>query len=217
MKAFRWAIASVAVLVLTLAAVATVRGAPWRGGQSPNAAHPASVASDAGSLRKYYSPDDALREAVVSGYVTGPKFPWSARPGETLRFRVSSYSPTYTVQLVRMLNATPDPHGPGIVESPVSAPANGVHSGAARLLDLGSYATVRDESALRVRDNFTITAWIAPTTIPASRANPVATINSPAGTPRPQGLVTKWSDGAGYGLYLASDGSLALRVGAPGR
>src|SRR3954468_491880 len=216
MKAFRWGAASVAVLVLTFAAVTTVSGAPGRGERSDNGAHPASAASASDPLRKYYSPDDALRQAGVSGYVTGPDFPWSARPGQTLRFRVSSYSPSYSVQLVRMFNASPDPHGPGVVETPISAPANGTHSGTARLLDLGSYVSVPDESALRMQGHFTITAWIAPTTIPGSTANPVATVNSPAGTPRPQGLVTKWSDGTGYGLYLATDGSLALRLGTPG-
>src|SRR5205823_2873416 len=43
-----------------------------------------------------------------------------------------------------------------------------------------------------------------------------ATVNSPAGTPRPQGLITKFSRGRGYGMYVARDGSLALRVGTPG-
>jgi N,N-dimethylformamidase len=210
----------VAVLGLTFAAVATVNAASSQsGGKSRTAAHLASTAgssSPGDPLRKYYSPDGALRQDVVSGYVTGRAFPWSAQPGQTLQFHVSSYNSRYNVQLVRMFNANPDPHGPGIVETPISAPANGVHSGAPRLLGLGSYVTVPDQSGLRLRGHFTITAWIAPTTIPGSTANPVATVNTPAGTPRPQGLVTKWSRGRGYGLYLASDGSLALRLGTAG-
>jgi N,N-dimethylformamidase len=210
MKALRWSAAVVAVLALTLAATLT---ATSLGRNSATGAHRASSATT-DPLRTYYSPDDALKQDVVSGYVTGPQFPWSARPGQTLRFRVSSYSPQYNVQFVRMFNANPDPHGPGVVETPISAPANGMHSGAPHLLGLGSYVTVPDQSALRLRGSFTITAWIAPTTIPRSTANPVATTNTPAGTPRFQGLVTKWTRGGGYGLYIAPDGSLALRVGA---
>jgi N,N-dimethylformamidase len=188
-------------------------------GNSPQRADAAQAASytkyssPGDPLRKYYSPDDALRQDVVSGYTTGPDFPWSAQPDQTLQFHVSSYSPRYNVQMVRMFNANPDPHGPGIVETPISAPANGAHSGTPHLLGLGSYVTVPDHTTLRLQGSFTITAWIAPTTIPGSTANPVATVNTPAGTPRAQGLVTKWSGGQGYGLYLASDGSLALKLG----
>jgi N,N-dimethylformamidase len=216
MKVLRGGAALVAVLMVALATVASVNGAPARRGAALSAAHPAASAADSDPLRKYYSPDDALREGVVSGYVTGPRFPWSARPGQTLQFRVSSYSPSYNVQLVRMFNASPDPHGPGVVETPINAPANGRHTGTPHLLDLGSYVSVPDQSALRLHGRFTLTAWVAPTTIPGSTANPVATVNSPTGSPRFQGLVTKWSGGTGYGLYLASDGSLALRLGTPG-
>jgi N,N-dimethylformamidase len=216
MKALRWSAAIVAVLVLTFAVVATVNAASsGRNGKSQNAAHPASSATS-DPLRKYYSPDEALRQDFVSGYVTGQSFPWSAQPEQTLQFHVSSYNPQYKVQLVRMFNATPDPHGPGIVETPINAPANGAHSGTPHLLGLGSYVTVPDQSSLHLGGHFTITAWIAPTTIPGSTTNPVATVNTPAGTPRPQGLVTKWTRGRGYGLYLARDGSLALRLGTPG-
>ncbi len=209
MKALRWSAAMVAVLAVALAATFAATSS---GRNSSPAAHRASAARD--PLRQYFSPDAALKQLGVSGYVTGPVDNWSAHPGQTLRFRVSSYSPNYSVQFVRMFNADPDPHGPGVVETPISAPANGTHRGAPHLLGLGSYVDVRDRAALRLGGQFTITAWIAPTTIPGSTANPVATVNSPAGTPRPQGLVTKWSGGVGYGLYLAQDGSLALRVGS---
>jgi hypothetical protein len=148
MKVLRGGAALVAVLMVALATVASVNGAPARRGAALSAAHPAASAADSDPLRKYYSPDDALREGVVSGYVTGPRFPWSARPGQTLQFRVSSYSPSYNVQLVRMFNASPDPHGPGVVETPINAPANGRHTGTPHLLDLGSYVSVPECAAL---------------------------------------------------------------------
>jgi N,N-dimethylformamidase len=210
-------VAIAAFISIALPGAATTTS-PGHSPQRADAAHAgwsANYSSSNDPLRKYYSPDDALKQGVVSGYVTGPAFPWSAQPGQTLGFHASSYSPTYNVQMVRMLNANPDPHGPGIVETPVSAPANGPHPGTSHLLGLGSYVTVPDQAALRLRESFTITAWIAPTTIPGSAANPVATVNTPAGTPRPQGLVTKSSGGQGYGLILASDGSLGLQLGTP--
>src|SRR5690242_20679926 len=103
MNALRWSAAMVAVLALTLGGVATVTVAS--SGNS-RALHRASSATNA-PLRTFYSPDAALKQDVVSGYVTGPQFPWSARPGQTLQFHVGSYSPHYSVQMVRMFNANP--------------------------------------------------------------------------------------------------------------
>ena len=218
MKTVRWSAVLAGVVALTFVMVSAVNAASSDSKSKHPGAATARSASASGvsdPLRKYYPPDDALKQGIVSGYVTGPAFAWSAQPGQTLQFHVSSYAPQYSVQMVRMFNANPDPHGPGVVETPTSAPANGAHSGAPHLLGLGSYVTVPDRSALDLQRHFTITAWIAPTTIPGSTANPVATANTPTGTPRPQGLVTKWSGATGYGLYLASDGSLGLRLGTP--
>jgi N,N-dimethylformamidase len=84
-------------------------------------------------------------------------------------------------------------------------------------LPVGSYVRVPNKPALRLHSSFTISAWIAPTTIPGSNLNPLAFHRSPAGTPRPQGILTKWSDAThrGYGIFIGQDGGLQLWLGSP--
>jgi len=161
------------------------------------------------------TPDQSLRRHVVSGYATGPRFPWSVQPGQTISFHVSCFARDYRVQMVRLFNLDPNPRGPGLVAQPLAASTDGLHPGHPHLLPMGSYITVPDSPRLRLQHSFTITAWIAPTTIPGSTLNPLATAATPVGSPRWQGLVTKWAQGEGYGLYLDSRGRLALRLGSP--
>jgi N,N-dimethylformamidase len=157
-------------------------------------------------------PEQTLKDLGISGYVNH----LSVQPGQTETFMVSSETSQYSVQMMRLYNMDSDPRGPGIQETPISAPANGTHAGFHQDLGLGSYVTVPDNSALRLSRSFTITAWISPTTIPGSTWNLLASPDTPAHSPRPQGIVTKWSDNTGYGLYLDKTGSLSLSLGAGG-
>lgn len=125
----------------------------------------------------------------------------SVAQGETIRFMVSSHLPRYRADLVRLVHGDANPTGPGLKEVVVDSTFNRAHAGRRQELDAGSHVLVGDHPALRLSGDFTLQAWIAPTTPGKGR----------------QGLVTKFSaEGRrGYGLFLAEDGSLALRIGDP--
>ena len=123
----------------------------------------------------------------------------SVRPGETLRFMVSSEHPAYRADIVRLIHGDPNPEGPGVKEEIVAAPANGEYPGREQAIRTGSYATVPDGPALRPSDGFTLQAWIYPT------------------TPRKgvQGIITKWCESAraGWALLVDKSGGLGLWLG----
>ena len=74
---------------------------------------------------------------------------FSATPGETLSFQVSSHSASdYRAQLVRVISCDPNPEGPGIIEHLLDSPINGVYPSRVQPVNLGSYVQVKDASAL---------------------------------------------------------------------
>ena len=127
---------------------------------------------------------------------------YSVRAGETIRFMVSSQLASYDADIVRLIHGDLNPEGPGFKEELVQNV--GSFPGQVQELVPGSYAVVPDHPLLRIKESFTLTAWISSTT-PANSS---------------QGLVTKWSDsdGTGYGMILDGDNGLSLWVGgADGR
>ena len=122
----------------------------------------------------------------------------SAQPGQTVRFMVSCKWPRYRADIVRLIHGDTHPDGPGFKEELISSPVNREYPGREQRLYRGSYAIVPDSPALRQTGAFSIQAWIYPTTTQKAA----------------QGIVTKWSaSGAGYGLFVAEDGSLSLWLG----
>jgi N,N-dimethylformamidase len=217
MHSRRFRVLLVAVSLLGLASVSipyAVANSTASSSASVSVTKAASAAAQQAPQPDPPSPNELLKQLGISGYAD----PLSAQPGDTVRFRVSSESPTFHATIVRVIHGDPDPRGPGIKEQVVSTPVNRDYPGRHHDLPVGSYVTVPDKPALRLTSSFTITAWIAPTTIPGSTLNPLAFHRSPAGTPRPQGILTKWSDaaGTGYGLFIDQDGSLALWLGSSG-
>jgi N,N-dimethylformamidase len=215
----------IAILVVPIFALAMIPGArliplsahpPEASASTANPAMPnlASASPAASQSTNLPTPNELLKRLGISGYAD----PLSARPGDTIKFHVSSESPTFHATIVRVFSGDPDPRGPGIVEQVVPTPVNRTYVGRHHDLPVGTYVTVPDNRALRLRGSFTISAWIAPTTIPGSTLNPLAMERTPAGTPRPQGILTKWSDATrtGYGLFIDKDGGLAVWLGAPG-
>jgi N,N-dimethylformamidase len=150
-----------------------------------------------------------IKKSGVTGYAD----PWEVQPGQTVSFHVSSDAGNYTSDIVRVFHLDPNPKGPGIHVQVMPSPSNGVHPGKNYDQPVGSYVDVRSSRALQVARSFTITAWIAPTTIPGTDYNQLATPWSPALAPRPQGIVSKRSGNSGYGLVLDQNGALALRLG----
>ena len=122
---------------------------------------------------------------------------FSVRAGDTIRFMVSCKLPSYQADIVRLIHGDLNPEGPGFKEKLVQNV--GTFSGQFQKLVIGSYAVVPDHALLRMKESFTLLAWISSTTPTKSS----------------QGLLTKWSDssGTGYGLVLDGDNGLTLWIG----
>ncbi|WP_147449621.1 N,N-dimethylformamidase beta subunit family domain-containing protein [Actinomadura pelletieri] len=156
------------------------------------------------------TPQEELDRLGISGYADR----MSVRPGESVTFRVSTKSPAFRATMVRVVHGDADPRGPGIKEQVVESDVNKQYPGRYQTLPLGSYVTVPDDGDLRPDGDFTIAAWIAPTTVPGSKLNPIAFQRTPVGTGAVQGIVTKWSEAeqTGYGMVVDRDGGLGLRL-----
>ncbi len=118
----------------------------------------------------------------------------SVAAGETIHFMVSCELPSYRADIVRLIHGDPNPRGPGFKEELISTSANGEYQGRFQEIYTGSYVRVADDPQLRLHDSFTLQAWILPTT-PAKGQ---------------QGIVTKWYENRGYGLFINEQGELAL-------
>ncbi|MDA2925617.1 LamG domain-containing protein [Acidobacteria bacterium AH-259-G07] len=124
---------------------------------------------------------------------------FSVQPSEIIRFMVSCELPKYRADIVRLIHGDPNPKGPGFKEEVIQASTNKEYPGRHQDLRSGSYVIVADSRLLRLTGSLTLQAWITATT-PHKGA---------------QGILTKWSatDRLGYGLFLDTDGSLALWLG----
>jgi N,N-dimethylformamidase len=148
---------------------------------------------------------------LVRAGITGYPDPMNPHPGQTVKFMVSSEQSNYTAQIMRLYNADPNPAGPGIEAVPVTPVTS--YTGHHQDLPLGSYVTVPNKAPLQLTGSFTVTAWIAPTTVPGGKRNPLAQYWTPTFTNKPQGIVSKWSGQSGYGLFVDGNGGLGLWLG----
>jgi N,N-dimethylformamidase len=89
--------------------------------------------------------------------------PLTARPGDRVRFMVSSQAPRFAARLVRLIHGDPDPAGPGIKIQPVPSAFDGVYDGIKQSIPLGSYAQFPDAKAIRALTSFTVSLWVYPT------------------------------------------------------
>ncbi|MFF0577677.1 N,N-dimethylformamidase beta subunit family domain-containing protein [Streptosporangium saharense] len=198
-------------LVVTALAVAIGGSGPLATGVGAAAAWPRTPMVDPLPLPvDPATPQEALDALGVSGYPDR----LSVQPGESVKFMVSTKSPTFRATMVRVTHGDADPRGPGLKEQVIASAVNKEYPGRYQTLPVGSYVTVPDDAALRPEGSFTITAWIAPTTVPGSELNPIAYRRTPVGTGAAQGVVTKWSekDQTGYGMFVDRDGGLGLRL-----
>ncbi|MYA44512.1 MAG: LamG domain-containing protein [Gemmatimonadetes bacterium] len=130
--------------------------------------------------------------------IVGYSDPLTARPGDSVRFMVSTARREFRARIVRLVHGDVNPMGPGFVEREVDASVNGAYPGREQLIWPGSYVEVADHPALKPQD-LTVIAHVYPTTPDLGR----------------QGIVTKWSEheATGYGLFVAEDGSVEFRIG----
>ena len=131
---------------------------------------------------------------TIAGYTDRP----SASPGERLRFMVSSDSPTYDVQIVRLIHGDPHPDGPGRKELPIASNVDGSHPGRHQDIRTGSFVRAPSPQPAGNLTSFTLHAWIFPTTPDMGR----------------QGLLTNWDadKSRGFGLLIGADGALELWI-----
>ncbi|MCQ0988040.1 LamG domain-containing protein [Jiella marina] len=135
--------------------------------------------------------------------LTGYADKFGVHPGDTIKFLINCDGPSeYKAEIVQMINGDTNPRGPGFIEKPVPGSLDETFSGRKQIIHSGSYGFVEDCKALRV-DSFTLQCWIWPTT---------PTTHPKYWKHGSQGLVTKWMDGKGYGLFINPDGHVEVRV-----
>lgn len=140
----------------------------------------------------------------LSGYTDR----WSAKPGETIQFMVSSAAgASFTLDVVRLLCADPNPNGPGYREVPMPSSADGQHPGQEQPAPLGSYGHAAGLE-LDMSSGLTLAATVWPT-LPGERQGLLS-------LSRPDGQITLGLDAQGAFAELTSrDGSTArVEVGA---
>lgn len=133
--------------------------------------------------------------------LTGYADKFGVNPGGKIKFYINCDGPAeYDAEIVQMINGDTNPRGPGFIEKPVAK--IGAIKGRKQVIHSGSYGYVEDAKQLNV-ESFTLQCWVWPTT--------------PKTHPRywkhgAQGLLTKWSGGKGYGLFINESGCLELRI-----
>ena len=134
---------------------------------------------------------------------------WSARPGETVAFKVSSRSAEpYRARLVRVISADPNPAGPGIKEEAVASDIEGSWPSRAKDAALGSYARI--PGAGLEAEAVTVSATIWPT-LPGQEGQGILSWLGEAG-----GLALLLDGERGASLSVATAGGTAtVAVGKP--
>ena len=124
---------------------------------------------------------------------------WSARPGETVEFKVSSRSAEpYRARLVRVISADPNPAGPGIKEEAVASDLEGSRPSRAQDAELGSCVRIR--GAELAAEALTVSATIWPT-LPDREG---------------QAIVSWLGEAGGVALLLDGERGACLRVATAG-
>ncbi len=127
---------------------------------------------------------------------------FSAAPGETVRFMVSTDLSHYETTLVRLIHGDENPEGPGFKEEVVASDLSGSRRGRKQIARSGSYVVVDDHAALEKLQSFTLQAWIFPTAPDRSET---------------QGILSKQSaQGCSFCLALGPEGDLSLSLDGSG-
>src|ERR1700728_1410749 len=102
----------------------------------------------------------AVRMLKITGYADRIY----CRPGDTIKFMVNCELPAYRADLVRIICGDNNPKGPGVKEQIIDSSFTLEHPGRRQEIRSGSCLVVPDCDALRGLRDFTIQAYIWPTT-----------------------------------------------------
>ena len=132
--------------------------------------------------------------------ITGYPDRYSAAPGESIAFKVSSgANAPYEARLVRVISGDPNPEGPGMREEPVEAAFAGMYPSRVQPIHNGSRARVSGTAPLDALQSFTVCATIWPT-LPLLGRRQVLVSRIDAST------------GAGFSLAIDEEGSVAATL-----
>ena len=124
----------------------------------------------------------------------------SVRPGDSIDFKLSveDTERVFHADVVRLRCSDDSPEGPGFREAPVPSAVDGEYPARRQTSFAGSHVLVPNSPAFDEPSALTFEVWVWPTT--PSRGE--------------QGLLTRWSENRGLGLFIDAAGCAALRVGA---
>ncbi len=125
----------------------------------------------------------------------------SARPGEQIRFYVSTSCASYEAAIIRHDHFFDTPELAR--DTVISSPLNARYAGRQQPIAIGSYTLVEVEPALRLTTSFTIQTWICASIPQRGHA---------------QGIVSKFDSatGNGYLLQIDGDGHISFQFGVGG-
>ena len=131
----------------------------------------------------------------------------SARPGDTLSFKVSSDSDqAFEASLVRLRCSDPNPEGPGVREEPMPAAFQGLYPSRRQDIALGSYGLVEETGTLASLESFTVSATIWPTLPAKGRQAVVAWGGAQGSGDEPWGFLGLNGQGQVCGELRGQDG-----------
>lgn len=152
--------------------------------------------------------DLALAKRTIVGYA----WPWTARPGETVSFKVSTFAPgDYSAELVRLVcaDAITD-GGKHYKEESIAAPFAHSYPGRNQLSVLGSFAEIAEPAALDRATSFTVAASVLPTLVKRGTEMggaefAAAALGQGEARGRSQHIIARWDDAKKAGWSLALD------------
>ena len=125
---------------------------------------------------------------------------FSVTAGDNLEFKISTDSPDYKAEIVRLIHGDQNPLGPGFKEKVIESSISKKYPGQKQFAYCGSYVMVQSHEVLEKLNQLTIQTWVFPTQIRGKT---------------PQGLLSKWwsTKNDGYRLFLNNKGQLEFQIG----
>jgi N,N-dimethylformamidase len=146
--------------------------------------------------------------------LTGYTDLWSAAPGETVSFKVSTDAPEFEASIVRLFHGDRNPNGPGLKEEVIHASIAGRYPGRVQKAHPGSFGLV--EGIETAGASFGCALWVYPTTPAWDQPQCIVSRCDPDGTGfkiliEGQRLALKVVDRSGQSLELRPEAQLEER------